>query len=164
MMVHEIEAPEFPPNFHKLLGQFHGLWLMFDPHIDYSIGYFLRTDSDETHLLVSGMQFGQKLRLLFELLKRSGHPQKGILMECVSKLQASKRDSITHSYIKSNSTDITFMYRARGAYKSGELPFHIDEFANHVGEMVLATQKYQNAFGASLEELDAFANAISNMR
>jgi hypothetical protein len=164
MNVHKIETPGFPPTFHEILGQFHGLWLMFDVHVDYSIGHFLKIGFDQTHLLVSGTEFGRKLRFLVELLKRSDHPKKGILIESVRKLQSSKRDIITHSYIKSNNTNITFMYRSRGDYQSGELKFHINEFGNHVGEMVLATQRYQNAFGASLDDLTAFAKAVLNMK
>ncbi len=124
----------------------------------------MRINADETHLLVSGMEFGRKLRFLVELLKRSDHPKKSMLIESIKTLQSSKRDIITHSYIKSNSTNITFMYRSRGDYKSGELEFHINDFENHVGEMALASQKYQNAFGASFDDLTAFAEAVLNMQ
>lgn len=153
----------FPPGFLELLGQFHAIWLLFDPQLDHSIGDLLKIGVNETHLLVSGMQFGQKLRFLAELLKRSNHPRKDILIEQIATLQTSKRDMITHAYFKSNRTNFTFMYRARGAYKSGELEFHLNDFANHVGRMVEATRRYHDEYGASISSLMEFAAAIRNM-
>ena len=163
--VKKIEFPEgtFPPGFQRELGKFHALWLMFDPTLDYSIGHFLKTETRDTHMLVSGMMFGTKLRLLADLIKRSNHPKKDILAECAKTLQASKRDQITHSYIKSNASDFTLMYRNKGgSYQSGELAFHIDEFTNHVGKLAEAAQRYFNALGASADEIIAFAKAISS--
>lgn len=161
--VPKIDTPGFPAGFHELLGQFHCIWLMFDVTLDYSIGHFLGIDREETHILVSGLEFGRKLRLLVELLKRSDHPKKDLLVECIGKLQAAKRDYITHSYIASNTTNVSFIYRSRGEFKSGRLEFHIDEFAAHVAGVVLATQLYQRNLGASGEEIDAFAIAVLNM-
>jgi hypothetical protein len=159
----EVTYPEaFPPSFHEILGKFHGLWLMFDVHVDYSIGKFLRLTPDETHLLVSGTTFGQKLRLLHELIKRSDHQKKQSLLANIKILQSSNRDNITHAYIKSNRTNVTFMYRARGQYKSGELAFHIDEFSEHVAKMADATIQYQNEFGASEELRHVAVAAIIN--
>jgi hypothetical protein len=159
----EYPADIFPPGFHDLLGKFHAMWLMFDPTLDYSIGHFLRTPTRDTHMLVSGMMFGTKLRLLADLIKRCDHPRKDRLAEAIKTLQASKRDQITHAYIKSNSANITFMYRSKGgSYQAGELAFHINDFIDHVGRMVEATIAYQKALGASDEELIAFANAIES--
>jgi hypothetical protein len=47
-----IETLGFPPNFHKLLGQFHCMWLMFDVQVDWSIGKFLNLPTEQTHILV----------------------------------------------------------------------------------------------------------------
>ena len=115
-MIRKIDFPDgsFPRGFHEVLGKFHSLWQMFDPTLDYSIGHFLRIDARSTHMLVSGMMFGTKLRLLADLIKRSNHPRKNTLAQAVKSLQASKRDQITHSYIKSNATNVTFMYRTKG--------------------------------------------------
>lgn len=161
--VRKITFPDgmFPPGFHELLGQFHSLWLIFDPALDFSIGKFLGTGTRDTHVLVSGMMFGTKLRLLADLIKRCDHPRKDVLAEAVKVLQASKRDQITHAYIKSNAANITFMYRSKGgSYHSGELAFHINEFADHVGKTADAAQRYQKALGASVDDMIAFANAI----
>jgi hypothetical protein len=153
----------FPPGFHELLGQFHSLWLIFDPALDFSIGHFLGTETRSTHALVSGMMFGTKLALLADLIKRSDHPKKGILSECVSTLRASKRDQITHAYIKSNKTNFTLMYRSKGGnYQSGELAFHIDDFATHVAKMAEAAKRYHEAFGVPIEQFEAFANDIKS--
>ncbi|RXH19511.1 hypothetical protein EAS54_08180 [Bradyrhizobium guangzhouense] len=136
---------------------------MFDPTLDYSIGYFLGSDTRSTHMLVSGMMFGTKLRLLADLIKRSKHPKKDTLAEKIKLLQASKRDQITHAYVKSNKAHVTFMYRSKGgSYKSGELAFHIDGFIDHVGKMAEAAMEYQEALGAPVQELLGFAKAIES--
>lgn len=158
-----IESSGFPPDFHHLLGQFHCMWLMFDVQIDWSIGQFLKIPTEQTHILVAGMEFGRKLRLLIELLKRSEHPRKSALIECIRTLQGAKRDIITHSYIASNSTSISFIYRSRGEYKGGRLDFQIEQFSEHVIKMVKATQNYQSALNAPGEEQIAFAMAALNI-
>jgi hypothetical protein len=159
-----IETLVFPPNFHKLLGQFHCMWLMFDVQVDWSIGKFLNLPTEQTHILVAGMEFGKKLRLLVELLKRSDHPKKATLIESIGTLQKAKRDIITHSYIASDETHIRFIYRARGEYSAGKLDFHIDQFNEHVATMIQAAQKYQRALGASGDEQIAFAEACLNIK
>jgi hypothetical protein len=153
----------FPPGFHEELGKFHGNWLLFDPTLDYSIGHFLKIDARDTHMLVSGMMFGTKLRLAFDLVKRSNHPKKDILTESIKTLQASKRDQITHAYIKSNATNVSFMYRSKGgSYQAGELPFHMDEFTEHVTKICEASQRYFYSLGVPADDVMAFANAISS--
>jgi hypothetical protein len=162
-LVKRAEFPDgaFPPGFHLELGKFHSLWLMCDPTLDYSIGHLLKTETPDTHLLVSGMMFGTKLRLLADLIKRSNHPKKNVLAQAIQTLQASKRDQITHAYIKSNSTNVTFMYRSKGgSYKAGELQFHMDEFTEHVANMADAVKRYFDALGASADAIMAFAAAI----
>jgi hypothetical protein len=159
-----IESPDFPPTFHILLGQFHCIWLMFDVQVDYSIGKFLNISPEQTHILVAGMEFGRKLRLLIELLKRSDHPKKATLIESIRTLQGAKRDIITHSYIASSKTHIRFLYRGRGEYSAGKLTFHIDQFNEHVATMVEAAQKYQRTLNAPDDEQIAFAEACLNIK
>jgi hypothetical protein len=154
-----IEASGFPPGFHTTLGQFHCMWLMFDVTVDYSIGRLLNIGTGETHVLVAGMEFGRKLRLLVELLKRSNWPNRSLLLEAVRKLQGSKREMITHAYVASDDTHITFIYRARGEYFAKKLEYSASEFKDHVASMILASQKYQRALGAPMEDLIAFAEA-----
>jgi hypothetical protein len=156
----KIEAPGFPPDFHRTLGIFHGMWMMFDVTLDYSIGMFLKCAPIETHILLAGMEFGRKLRLVVELAKRSEHPKKSILVESVRKLQTAKREIITHSYIASNEENITFVNRGRGGeFKTTRTEFTMEQFSDHVRDMVEATQKYQRALGATMGDLLAFAIA-----
>ncbi|PJI37388.1 MAG: hypothetical protein CTR53_20540 [Ferrovibrio sp.] len=138
---------------------------MFDVTLDYSIGKFLRLEHSETHILVAGMEFGRKIRLLCELLKHSDHPKKQQLVEQLSILQAAKRDAITHAYVASNSTDITFIYRSRGGpYEAKELRFTYPEFKEHVTTLIEAAQRYQRMLGAPVEELLSFANTVLSLK
>jgi hypothetical protein len=162
--VAQISIGTFPPGFIETLGHFHCIWLMFDVTLDFAIGYFLAIDFEETHILVSGLEFGRKLRLLVELLKRSKHDKKDILIESIKTIQASKRDIITHSYIASNTTNISFVYKSRGEFKSGRLEFHIDDFTNHVAKIIQATQRFQNSLGVSDETIGHFANTVLSMQ
>jgi hypothetical protein len=156
----EIEAPSYPPNFHKWLGQFHGIWLTLDPVLDYSIGYFLSIPPDDTHIIVAGMEFGRKLRILIDLIRRYPHPQKAELIKQLKILQGSKRDQITHAYIASDREQVIFILRSRGGeYSATELRFAIKEFGEHVVKILHAAQAYDRAFGAKADDVLAFANA-----
>lgn len=157
---HRIEAPGFPPDFHRTLGIFHCMFLMFDAMLDFSIGEFLKTEPIETHIMMSGMEFGKKLRLLIDLAKRSKHPKKELLVQHLRTLQSAKREIITHSYVASDETSVIFYSKSRGGdFKVTKTEFTMDEFADHVTRIVQAAQAYQNAFGSKMGDLLAFAIA-----
>jgi hypothetical protein len=156
----EIEAPNYPPGFHKLLGQFHGIWLSLDPVLDYSIGFFLSIPPEDTHVIVAGMEFGKKLRILIDLIRRYPHPRKAELIKQLKILQGSKRDQITHAYIASNREQVIFISRSRGGeYNATKLSFSIKEFSEHVVKILHAAQAYDRALGAKPDDVIAFANA-----
>jgi hypothetical protein len=140
------------------------MWLMFDVIADFSVKQFLNITTDQAHILAAGMEFGRKLRFLFELIKRSTHPKRDILMESVRKLQTAKRDIITHSYIAANLNSVTFIYRARGEYAAGKLEFSITEFETHVSTMIEAAKKYQDALNEPEDNLVVFANAALSLK
>lgn len=160
----EIEIEDFPKDFHEMLGKFHCAWLMFDPLLDYSIGKFLNISFEQTHILVAGMEFGKKLRLLIELLKRSNFEKKSVMIESLRTLQGSKRDVITHSYIASDEKNLSFIFKARGGYGASVLNFKIDEFSEHVLKMIVATQKFQDALSADVDELRYFGLVSLNIK
>jgi hypothetical protein len=156
----EIETPNYPPEFHKLLGQFHGMWLQLDPVLDYSIGYFLSIPPEDTHIITAGMEFGKKLRILIDLIQRYPDPKKAELIKHLRILKGSKREFITHAYVASNKTHVRFISRSRGGeYKATELTFSIQEFRDHVIKIVRAAIAYENAFTARPEDVIEFANA-----
>jgi len=160
MAQQKIETPNYPPDFHKLLGQFHGMWLQLDPLLDYSIGYFLSIPAEDTHILTAGMEFGKKLRILIDLIQRYPDPKKAELIKQLRILQGSKREFITHAYIESDKTNVNFISRSRGGdYKATKLEFTIDEFRAHVIKIVLAAQAYENAMDVRLSDFVEFANA-----
>ena len=93
-----IDASGFPRDFHRLLGLFHSIWLSVDPLIDFQIGKLLNSNYIDTHILTAGMEFGRKLRILIDLLKRSDLKNKDVLIESLRMLQQSRRENITHAY------------------------------------------------------------------
>jgi hypothetical protein len=155
-----IEAPGFPRDFHRLLGLFHSIWLSVDPMIDFMIGRLLGADHIDTHVLTAGLEFGRKLRILIDLLKRSDILNKDILVESLRTLQQSRRDNITHAYIATSPTTLVFNYRSRGGdFTANRLSFSIRGFEDHVERMIKAAQAFQNATGFSEAEFDAFIAA-----
>ncbi len=161
----EIEAPNYPQEFHKLLGQFHGMWLQLDPLLDYSIGYFLSVPPEDTHIITAGLEFGRKLRILIDLINRYPDPKKTELIKQLKILQGAKRDQITHSYVASDREHVVFISRSRGGdYSATELRFSIQEFREHVVKVVRAAQAYENALNARPDDVLAFANAALRSR
>jgi hypothetical protein len=156
-----IEATGFPPDFHRTLGHFHSMWMMFDVTLDFSLKQMLEISNQQTHIMCAGMEFGRKLRLLIELLKRSNHPKRDDLVAAIKVLQGSKREILTHGYIGSNTTHVTFIYRNRGDYGVTRQEYSIEEFKTHVTAMVKATIKFQEALEVSDEDFLEFANSIS---
>ncbi|MCW0236663.1 MAG: hypothetical protein OJJ21_23905 [Ferrovibrio sp.] len=153
-----IEAPGHPDNFHHYLGIFHGLWLATDIIIDYAIGRFLKSPHEDTHILTAGLEFGRKIRILIDLAKRSTDPKKEILVEALRTMQGSKREIITHSYLKSDKDKIIFLNRSRGGpYKATETKFSREEFIDHVKTLVLAAQKFETHLDLNEDDFQKFA-------
>jgi hypothetical protein len=157
--VEETETGAFPPNFHHVLGQFHCMWMMFDVTLDFAIRKLLGITNQQAHIMCTGMEFGKKLRLVSELLKKGDVAGSAELLSAVKILQSSKRDPLTHGYISSNSTHVTFIYRNRGSYSVDKHEFAIAEFQEHVAKMVKATIQFQKALAASADELVEFADS-----
>jgi hypothetical protein len=158
-IVQETEPGAFPPNFHNVLGQFHCMWMMFDVTLDFAIKKLLGISDRQAHIMCTGMEFGKKLRLVSELLKNGDVTNGRELLSAVKILQSSKRDALTHGYIASNSSRVTFVYRNRGSYTVEKLEFAIEEFEEHVANMVKATIQFQKALAAGEGELTEFANS-----
>jgi hypothetical protein len=155
-----IEAPGFPKDFHRLLGLFHSIWLSVDPLIDFQIGRLLNSDLVDTHILTAGMEFGRKLRILIDLLKRSDLKNKAALIESLRVLQRARRENITHAYIATSPTTLVFNYRSRGGeFTASRLSFSIKGFEDHVQKMIRAAQAFQNGLAVPVSEFDEFIAA-----
>jgi hypothetical protein len=161
MFYPKIDPPsDVPPDFHNLFGQFHSIWLANDALLDYAICELLGAEAADTHIILSGMMFGAKSRLLIALLKRSNHRNKSDLLDALKKIQAAKRDKFAHSYLALDKENVLFIERALyGDYAVIEHKFTAQEFRQHVADFILAAQKFQNALGADGEELLAFVKA-----
>src|SRR5262245_60973915 len=109
------DAPKllvYQGEFARLLGLFFITWSQVDELVDYAIGDFLAISSVQTHLLTSGTVFGRKVRLLEGLIARSKHPKKDVLRRNLNFFRdTAKRDLLSHSYIASTSTTVTFIHR-----------------------------------------------------
>jgi hypothetical protein len=157
-----IKAPNFPRDFHRLLGLFHSIFASVDPMIDFMIGKLLNADDIDAHIITAGMEFGRKLRILIDLSKRSDLPKKGIIIESLRTLQESRRDAITHGYIATNPTTVVFNHRSRGGeFTAKRLSFSIRAFQDPVERMIKAAQSFQAATEIPESEFDAFIAAAN---
>jgi hypothetical protein len=103
-------------DFNLRLGLFYGAWTAADMTIDMAIGRFLYLTDYEAQLLTSGMEFGPKARLLYELVKRSLHPKRTDILHSLNKLRNdAKRNVLAHSYLIADRESVTFLERSRGA-------------------------------------------------
>jgi hypothetical protein len=157
----KIAAPtNCPDDFHELFGIFHAVWLTLDVAIDFAISHLLHTSSRDTHIMVSGMMFGSKIRLLINLVQRSHHGKKGELIATLRAIQNSKRDVFAHSYFASDKDRVLFIERTKGGdYKAIEHEFTASEFRDHVANSVLNANKFQDALGVTDEDILHFARA-----
>ena len=114
----------------------------------------------DTHIILSGMMFGSKIRLLLALLKRSNHKKKAELLAAIGKIQASKRNEFAHSYLGLDKENILFIERTKGnKYDIVEHQFTAQEFRQHVADFIKATQAFQNALAPDDAELLKFVKA-----
>ena len=148
------------PNFIMNLGLFHGAWSVIDLSVDCAIGKFLNVSPEQMHLITTGMMSGPKLRLLHGLVGRSDHAQKAQIIGAINKLQnEAKRAALTHSYVYSNETTITFLERIPGEFRAREHTFTLTEFQEHNKALAKAMQDLWAALGYSDDDLQAVIDA-----
>jgi hypothetical protein len=151
----------FDPEFQRVLGQFHFIWNVVDLTTDYAICKFLNVTHEQAHIIVSGMMFGKKAKLLVDLVSRSADQKKAEILGAFNYLRNNgKRDAIVHSYIDSKKDTVTFISKnPSGKYKTESLTFTLKEFAAHVAELLIKGRVFHEALGVSNEEFNAFAEA-----
>jgi hypothetical protein len=156
------DEPKFglSTEFQQLLATFYGMWAATDVLVDYTIGMLLELPDEDTHILLAGMEFGRKSRILADLLKRKGPKNKEQLLHSLSTMRNSKRDLFVHSWIKSDEHSVTFLSRSKGGdYRATEEKFVNIRFRMHVKGFLEAAQKFQDALEISDERMFAFADA-----
>jgi hypothetical protein len=112
------------------------------------------------------MMFGKKARLLADLIKRSTHPNKPVILQHLNKLRGdSLRDVFAHSYIHTDSGTVTFIERrdAGGTVMVREHPFTIGAFIKHVADISDAAVALYAAVVESNEDVQAFSQAALNL-
>jgi hypothetical protein len=129
--------------------------------IDMAIGRFLNLTDYEAQILTSGVEFGPKARLLYELVKRSLHPKRADILHSLNKLRNdAKRNVLAHSYLIADRESVTFLERSRGTdYTVKKHQFTHLEWQKHVTTTLQAGEEFWKALGYKHEELEAFALA-----
>jgi hypothetical protein len=152
-------------EFNLLLGLFYGAWTSADMTIDLAIGRFLGLSDYEAQILTSGMEFGPKARLLYEVVKRSVHPKKAEILHGLNKLRnEAKRNILAHSYLIAGRESVTFLERSRGGdYIVKKHRFTYLQWQKDVTETLQAGEEFWKALGYTREELVTFAQAALGM-
>jgi hypothetical protein len=155
------------PNvlYHYRLGVFHAMWGTIEILTDLSIGKFLKLPHAEAHMVLWGMMFGAKAKLLGALIKRSDHPKKQALMTALNAIRGdAKRDVVAHAYQFDGDGVVAFMERSRSTeFKARLHVFTHDEFRMHVDKLIGDGNTYQEALGIEPAEFDAFVNAVMKL-
>lgn len=151
------------PEFYQALGNYFQMWSAFELTIDALIWRLLKVTAFQAHLIISGMPFTRKARLLSDLLTHSEDPEINVskIKECLGKAQGTKRDVFAHSYIQSGPNLVTFLERPPSdATRVRKHPFTKLEFLTHVQIFVNAAADFQIASGITDEEITEFADAL----
>ncbi len=151
----------FDDNFLHFMGMFHGMWATLELVLCYGLTKFLKLSPEEGHVLTSGMEFGRKITLLRNLVRRSDDANKGKLISLLGKIQnESKRNVFVHSFITSNAERVTFIDRSRGGdYKVTKHEYTLKEFADHLESFGSAAAELEMLLGIDPAELHRFAEA-----
>ena len=152
------------PEFHRLMGMYHSAWATADMTLDFAIGKFLKLPAKDTQILTSGMLYGVKIRILYELVKRSDYNSKDAIKKALNELRnEAKRNVITHSYMISDQNTVTFIERTSSSdYKVRTYTFTLDEWKSHVTSALNSGADLWRALGEPQKELEEFAKATMN--
>jgi hypothetical protein len=151
-------------TFLHFLGMFYAAWTSIDMTIDYALGRFLNLPHSEALLLTSGMQFGPKIRLLYEIIRGSDNSNKSALLGALNKLRnESKRNVFAHSYLLSSKTEVMFLERTSGGdFQIKPHIYTLDQWVTHVKAFGDAGSELWTALGSPRAGFDAFAEAAFN--
>ena len=152
------------PRFIHHLGLFYNAWTAVDLTVDLAIGIFLKIPNDQALILTSGMQFGPKIRLLYEVVSTGDHPNKGAILGPLNKLRNdAKRNVFAHAYIVSTPTKVTFVERRPGGpFKVLLHTYTLEEWVEHVVKFAQASDELWSALGQPAGEYGAFVQAALN--
>jgi hypothetical protein len=149
----------------QAMGFFQTSWSGVELSTDFAIYKFLRVTAEQSHLITSGMMFGRKARLLADLIKRSGHPNKQKILNAFNKVRGGNmRDVFAHGYISANKDTVVFLERSAGGdFKSKPHVFTIKEFLLHVGRFVRDGEAFAHSLEIDPAELRKFTDAAMNL-
>jgi hypothetical protein len=148
-------------RFLHLLGLLYGAWTAQDLTIDFGIGRFLKIPHDQALLLTAGMQFGHKIRILKDLIRKTKDPNKDKMIGALNKLQnESKRNVFAHSYLIGNPTSVSFVERSAGGdFKIRQHTYTLPEWQDHLTAFTNAGKALWEGLGEPQAELEEFMDA-----
>jgi hypothetical protein len=152
------------PRFLLFLGSFYASWTAADMTLDFAIGRFMDLPADTTQMLTAGMQYGNKIRILREVIRKGEHKNKAKLLTALNKMQnESKRNVFAHSYLIGSSgpaeffDKVSFVERPPGGeYIVREHEFTLEEWKDHCVDFAEASKDFWDALGATNDELQEF--------
>ena len=150
------------PQFYAALGWFHAVWSGTELNIDYAIGRLKKMPPEQTHALVAGLRFSDKIKMLKQLLSKSDYGNVSELEQYLTRIESnSLRNTFSHSFLVSNSNTVAFVHRRsnRGQYLCEGYRFAADNFFAHVQEFVQLSHDFERALGFSAKEIGDFAAA-----
>jgi hypothetical protein len=133
---------------------------------DFAIYKFLKVTAEQSHLITSGLMFGQKARLLADLIGRSNHPSKAKILNAFNAVRSDNlRDAFFHCYMQSSYDDVTYIERPRGGdYRATAHKFTLVTFTLHVKRVMEAAEAFYAALAADEGEINAFVNAALSLK
>src|SRR5262249_16746436 len=126
------------------------------------IGRLKMIPAEQTHRLVAGLRFSDKLKLLRSLLDQSHPANLEQLREFLDRIENdSLRNVFAHSFLASDTSSVTFYHREsprRGEYSCYGYRFLADNFVTHVQEFAELTHNFERALEFSQREIGEFAS------
>jgi len=147
--------------YNETLGMFHNNWAAIDLYTDFAIFKCLDITPQQAHMILSGMMWGKKAKLLADLLKTSANPWAMKILQALGAMQAAKREIITHAYSASDVMHIYFLEKTPYAKeaKAKKHTYTLEEFCVHVSTVAKDAERFRNSLGASQDEINQFVDA-----
>ena len=143
------------------LGKFHGAWATIDVELDLAISKSLNLSYEDAQMVTAGMQFGSKIRILYNIIKRGNHPNKSKIIDALNTLRNKvKRNIVAHSYMITDEKTVTFIERSGAhSYEVTKHEYTLESFKDLVKLMTQTGIQLFEAVELSNSELQKFGEA-----
>ena len=126
--------------------------------MDLAISKFLNLSHEDAQMLTAGMMFGQKIRILYNAVKRTSYKNKSEILSALNTLRNKvKRNVVAHSYMVTDENTVTFIERSGAhSYESFRHEFTLATFKDHVKLLTNTGQELFEALEITNAELQEF--------